>query len=444
MSFAKPLQSPQPKNNGVDPYADGYDPSLEDDYGMGDLYGDDYGDMGEGDMFIEGEDGMGGSQGPSMDLGQVESEIKRLYTLLEEYEGSATKAAALKNEIDALKKRINQIAFKEGEELQAAIGEMFADMAVVETKITGIDPTTGMEDPTVALTNSIEQTLEAVKNNENLSEKSKDEYTEKLEKLLVSLETPGMGDPDMLNDQYMQIKEEFEQEALHPSSITDVSNYTGIDQETLLQLCKKHDIDPNNLSTPPGPKESMLVQEILLQSSSAGLLEEEKSLVDALKDQIKANTDAAHAQNQAAQSSDTSQADSINFDPFKFLYDAKLHQDDGSEAIKGIRKDIATEVSKILSALYGKEITPVDDPEKAGMILFDGKELNVLAAGGQGKIDFSDSEPDWPDVTLVEIYVDDEGDGKTSVPPWMREAKYPYHIYDTGGACHTPSGNWNW
>src|SRR5690606_37544468 len=103
------------------------------------------------------------------------------------------------------------------------------------------------------------------------------------------------------------------------------------------QLFDKHDIDPNNLPSPPNSAMAALMNDVLKESSAGALLEEEKNLVGALNDQIKANTDAAHAQNQAAQSSDTSQADSINTDPFKFLYDAKMHQDDGSEAIKGVR-----------------------------------------------------------------------------------------------------------
>ncbi|MDX1387488.1 MAG: hypothetical protein R3257_07860, partial [bacterium] len=163
-----------------------------------------------------------------------------------------------------------------------------------------------------------------------------------------------------------------------------------------------------------------------------------------LKTFIQTNADSARATNEANLASDTSVKDNVNWTVFRNLLDAKNHDDDASKNLIRARTDAATEVAKILGALYGKEVTAIEEDGKAGMILFNGQELNILSEGGNEKVAFSNSDPDWPDVDLVPVYVDNGGAGKTEEPGWVRQSNYPFHVYDDKGtASDGGTGKWD-
>jgi hypothetical protein len=451
MSFVKtnPNPNPLPPTQGpADPYGP-QDPYLE-DWGLDDPYGENFGfGEGEGDMYVEGEDPFGDGEGGApagLDVKGAREKLTALETLLKDNEElSAEKKEALTKQLDALRNKINQAAALQGEALQLNLSDIFSEFTVIETQITGVNPETGEEDPTVALSNQVEQTLEAVKNNENLSDKDKDEFTEKLDKILVALETPGLGDVDNLQEQFDQIKEEFNERAMHPSSIMDLADFTGLDAESLDKLFDKHGIDPKHLPNPPDNRIAAMLNDPEFGGNIASLVKNSAEKYDELKEFIKTNADSARATNDSNLASDTSVKDNVNWTVFKNLLDAKNHEDDASKNLNQARTDAATEVAKILGALYGKEVTAIEEDGKAGMILFNGTELNILSDGGNEKVAFSNSGPDWPDVDLVPVYVDNGGGGKTEEPSWARQAHYPYHIYDDKGTCSDGgTGRWDW
>ncbi len=428
------------KNNEVpqnDPYADPY----ADGESYGDPYGDEvYGDeefgMGE-DAFFD-ETGEGG-EGAPLTVDYARQQLNDLLEMLKISDLSPTEKKEIKAEIAALKGKINVAVSMSDSAQEMALGKIQETMFELENRIMG----TGEEGEGGSLKSQLEDTKEKILADTNLSEKKRKEMTDKIDKWLSTLELGASEEMESkIMDEFMALQEEYANAALFSSGASTLAELTGMDPSEIEALAQKHGVDLNNLPNPPDAKLAALIAEL---PNIGGLVDDVKSKYTDLQNQIDSAVSSANATNEANQASDSSKKDSTDWTPFQFLYNAKFHRDDASQALANAKTALAKEVANVLSALYGTEVTAIEDPAKCGMVSFNGMELNVLGTGGaNATIGFSESPPEWPSVDLVQVYVDDEGDGKTDVPPWMRDAHYPYHIYDTGGAAYSSSGNWAW
>ena len=208
--------------------------------------------------------------------------------------------------------------------------------------------------------------------------------------------------------------------------LKDLSRATGQDPETVQELLKKHGLDLDHLPHPPDAKVAALLNDPDFSERLTTLKESVGGASQALKDEIAKQTKTAKDQNDQAQKSN--QKRSSDDSAYRFLYDAHFHQDEKSQGLIEARKQLAAETASYLSALYGKEVKVEDTPEKAGMVSIGGATLNVLSNSSTGEIQFG-AKIDWPNVEIVTFEVDNFGGSKTDIPPWMKEANYPMHIY---------------
>jgi len=360
---------------------------------------------------------------------------------------------ALADQIKAIMDQLNQVS---GSEVPPEVAnQLFA----LQANLLGTGP--GTVDPSAAddpfgldevlgqskegpdkLLSNLKEFKDTVQKNTNLSSEDKQTFLEKLDRWISNMElTPGEEEIQQIDYDFSDLKGQFTQASHYGPVINRVAQATGNDPAQVEELFEKHGIDPKNLPSPPNGKIADLLNDSDFSGSLNSLMGEAKEKYKSLKDEIKTQVSNANLENEKNQASDTSQRDSVDQSSFKFLYNANFHRDDFSEALINTRLKAAEETASLLSALYGEEVSASTDPEKAGIISFKGSELNILSKGGISEISFSQTEPEWPPVEMVEIFIDNEADGKTDLIDWMKEAHYPYYNYDWDNSA---SGAWTY
>jgi hypothetical protein len=218
-----------------------------------------------------------------------------------------------------------------------------------------------------------------------------------------------------------------------PFSILSLSNVTGKSPAELQALFSKYSLDPNNLPKPPNSQVAALFNDPAFDSVLNGFRGEVATSHQNLINQVNSAEAQCNSINQSNVNSDTSVYDNVNTIPFKFMYDACAKQDSYSQSFRWAREGMGQRTADLLSAMYpGEQIAVGSNPEKPGLIQFNGNTLNICPNSFNGKVQFTSNTPvDWPQVNLVPFYVDDEGDGQTNVPTWMVAVHYPTFEYDS-------------
>lgn len=215
--------------------------------------------------------------------------------------------------------------------------------------------------------------------------------------------------------------------AVYSSSTSKLAQLTGKNPAEMIALLNNHGLDLGNLPNPPDSKIAALLNDPSFDSALNGLKAEVSSKYSDLKNEISKKAADANSINQSNLASDTSQVDNLDTTSFKYLYDAKNHDDDKSKALNQAREQCADRIAAVLSALYPTaSVGPTRNSDSSEKIVFNGQTMNPFQLGNTGAIELGkDSAVDYPSVDLVSFQVDTEGDGATSIPKWMRDSGYP-------------------
>ncbi|MFO1463838.1 MAG: hypothetical protein U1F66_08660 [bacterium] len=428
---------PQPSN---DPYAKNYgtggtqtDPYGGSDYGSGydpGMGGDQYGDYGAGgDEFI-GDQGYGeeGPQGPG---GAPQGELTM--------QGLRDMANQLKDKLGdkyaAFWGRINATAGMSPEKAQAEMAKIAEEMNNIAYPpeaggAEGAEGAEGEDGGKAQMKKDLEDYKKAINDNPDLSSDQKAEYTEKIDKWLKGLEL-GTITPETIDENLGELKQEVSDATAFPPIFQKLEELTGKSPKELEDLFKKHGLDPKNLPNPPDAKVAELLNDKDFAANLNELKQTAKDDYGKLKEQIDKKIQECNSRNDAARQNTSVTND--NFQPFRDIEDIYEHKDDMSKTVAADRKKVAEEAAKLLSAMYGKEVTAVTDDAKAGCISFDGTEMNVMQNTFSGDISFTtDTKIDYPPVDRPTFWKDCEGDGTIACPQWMQDANYPHASYDGG------------
>jgi len=295
------------------------------------------------------------------------------------------------------------------------------------------------------LSQELNDLKQQINKNENLTDSDREGFLEKVDRYLSNLELGASEESiDEIRSELETLKGDLAEVSNHAPAVSRLAKITGTDPATIEALMEKHGIDPKNLPSRPDSKVAALLSDGELSEKISTQLDLHQKMMTNFQQEIDSHIAEANNINSANEGSDTSKVDTQSFTAHRWLYNAHFHRDERSQEIIGAREAIATDTANLLGALYGEEVQVLSGPEAAGMIQMGSTKLNVVPEAGAGALAFTTKAPEWLPVELVTAFVDDEGDGKTKVVSWMQEAHYPYHIYDTGGACYSPSGNWSW
>lgn len=255
-------------------------------------------------------------------------------------------------------------------------------------------------------------------------------YIRQIDKMLSNLLNPAA--QEKIGEDFESLKTEVVDAEMYPAAVTRLAQKLEMEPSRVSELMKKHGLDPENLPSPPDAKMAAFLSDSEINVNIGSLQFEIESSSRVLKEEITKQTRLANEMNNTNINSDTSKADNSDVSSYKFLYDASLHKDEKSLQLIEARKNLAGQMADLLGAIYGKTVKACQEPEKAGMIQFDGTTLNTLSNGASPNIQFSSSTPiEWPSVQLVTFEVDAEGDGQTSTPQWMLDGHYPLHAYES-------------
>jgi len=431
-----PVQNNAPQNDSYGDYDTGY---TDDEYNYDDQQGTDSfgtGDLGDDFVPMDGSEGDGQAQFQSPQ--DMRNYIQNV--LLPSLQASGLKPEEkkhIKEEIKALMGQINHaFVYKGGEALSSAMSAIAVEIGNIENEIHPPqgDPSAGGSGSTA---DEINKFIEDVKANTNLNDQQKEDFTTKAQALLDSLKDLNPDDEmaGKIEDQFMELKDKYDQDSQYPSGVGSLSELLDIDPEVLQKVLAQYGIDPKDPSSVT--KENF--EKLLNDPEFGGELYGYTSAVAQGTHEVDANYAAAVSQatqiNNANQLSDTSQQDSMDWTPFKTINDIHNHKDPKSEEITQNLKDGATLVAKIYTALTGKEAS-AGDP--AGTVTLDGEAMCIMADMTTSDIKFGDASSHWPQHDLVSCYLDREGDGQTEAcPSWMEESNYPIYEYDNTGQFHT-------
>lgn len=424
-SYGKGGPDPYAKNQGTggpapDPYGDsGYDP------GMG---GDDYGmDGGYEDEFVGG-DMEGGPAGGAPQSSYTANELRDMV--------KAVKDQLTPEQYASFMGRINMAAAMSPDKMEGELAKIAGDLnaAVNPASAEGAEGMEGVEGEgdeeaveREAKKKELEDYLKAVNDNSDIPSDLKDEAKEKIEKWIKGMEL-GTITMETVDEELEELKSTISEATAFPPNLQKLAEVTGKTPGELEDLFKKYGIDPKNIPNPPNEAVASLLNDPSFSSTLPDLKtkvsEAEKEIVKAAET---AKADCATENNNRA--AGTSSA-AINDAPFKRLLDLKNGTHDVSKGLIEARKNLATEVASILSAMYGTEIKASTDSAKAGCVSFNG-DLNVVSDSTTGSIGFSnDTKIDWPPIELVAYGTDNEGNNTFAAPQWVKDAGFPVYSYD--------------
>lgn len=288
------------------------------------------------------------------------------------------------------------------------------------------------EDPSgsMNLERDLKAQAEKIKSSQKLPTELKNSYTQQIDRMLSSLLNPSA--QEKVSEDFETLKNEVAEAEIYPATVTRLAKKLEMEPSRILELMKKHGLDPEHLPTPPDAKMAAFISDSEINENIESLKTEIEFGTRELREEITRQSRLANEMNNANIHSDTSKADNSDVSSYKFLYDASLHKDEKSLQIIAARKNLASKSADLLSAIYGKEVKACQEPEKAGMIQFEGATLNMLSNSSSPTIQFSNNTTiEWPSVQLVTFEIDAEGDGQTRIPQWMLEGHYPLHAYES-------------
>jgi len=281
----------------------------------------------------------------------------------------------------------------------------------------------------------------AIAKNTNLSDEEKKSFQAKIEKLIHAIDLK-VGDTPGIENEFQTLQQEISKATIYSGSLRHLSADTGIDPADLEAVFKKYGLNEDKLPTPPDSRVAALLNDEIFSDKLGSLKANVATAEKDLKDEIVNQTNTATQLNDQAKLDKKKERNSDD-SSYRYLYDAYFHQDDKSKAVVDARQQLATGVSQVLSSLYGKPVKPDESVDHAGCVVLGGASINVMSDSTSGKFKFGKStDIDWPLVKPVTFGVDNFGEGKTTIPQWMKDSGYPIAVYDELDTKNWIKNNW--
>ncbi len=235
---------------------------------------------------------------------------------------------------------------------------------------------------------------------------------------------------EQIAENFENLKAEIEQNAMFPNSVNKIAEITGMEASQVEATMRASGLDPEKLPNPPDAKVAEFLNTLESSEGYQAGKEDFNNALRELKTKIAEKMGEASTLNQSNAASDTSILDNTDTSSFKFLWDAKNHQDEYSQKVLDAAKTLTEKRVDILNALYDGDVkADASNPENLGGITFKGTSMNIID-GTSGEAKFSNTQVKWPEIELPKYFVDADDDGAYLGPPWMKDANYPTYVYD--------------
>lgn len=257
----------------------------------------------------------------------------------------------------------------------------------------------------------------------NLSDAKRKELTRMATQLSINPKSE-----ELLVGQLEALSIAIMEEAVYSPAALRLNTELGLEDAGAAEaLLRKYDIDGDSKFISPD-KLAMLAQDPMILEATAELKSAHDMNVKTLSDKIPGEIQAAHDQNTLTDTKDSSMISDANPEHHKWLYDTANGKSAECQAVNASALALAEKTAAIFSAVTGSEVKADATPAQAGMVqLPDGTAFNAVKQkiGGEAI--------QRPEIEMVEFHVDMEGDGKGTIQPWMKDAKYPLKSTDDGG-----------